>query len=698
MRKYQRRLLWLGISIFGMPFFLPTALGQSSPEAQANFPVTTDWSQHHVVYSRPANREQADLLKRDPRYLQQLSERSQAKLPMSSEVQLGANASLPSKNRRLKRDWAEDMGSGASVGATNYPAKYSFNTKVASCTSDFVVYTTGIFGSAQASILAYNNLYSGCGTVPSAYWAYDTGAKILTSPEFSRDGTQVAFVQSNSLGHGVVVLLKWSPSGSLVTLTRVSRASYPTCVAPCMTTALLATSGGVLNNDTHSSLFYDYSNDVAYVGDDAGWLHKFTPFFLGVPTEVKVGWPVQVNPGASTALNSPVYDFVSGNVFVADKGGFLYRVDSTGAVTTSGQLDHSVSEDGGPGIVQGPIIDPSAGLIYVFATSDGTGSCFGSVDCSGVFKLSTSFVAGNKGTEAVVGGSAPSGTAPEPMYIGAFDSTYDNSTDPPTGNLYVCGNTGGTPVLYQVPINAGVFGTVNSGPDLSSTVTTPCSPVTDVYNPNTSGGATEWIFASVETSGSSSTCSSGGCIFSFKDTPWKASTVYSVGQQVIDTNFQIQVVTVGGTSGGSTPAWSTTLGGTTTDGSVTWIDQGVSSAAPNVWIDSHLYVDGISILDPNQNIQVVTHGGTSGGTIPTFNTTPGATTSDGTTGLVWTNVGAYTVAALPSAGGASGVIIDNTVNTTGYSNVYFSTLSNQTCSTSGGTGGCAVQASQSGLQ
>jgi hypothetical protein len=38
------------------------------------------------------------------------------------------------------------------------------------------------------------------------------------------------------------------------------------------------------------------------------------------------------------------------------------------------------------------------------------------------------------------------------------------------------------------------------------------------------------------------------------------------------------------------------------------------------------------------------------------------------------------------------------VGTGGGSQVYFSTLTDQTCTTSGGTGGCAVQASQSGLQ
>jgi len=49
----------------------------------------------------------------------------------------------------------------------------------------------------------------------------------------------------------------------------------------------------------------------------------------------------------------------------------------------------------------------------------------------------------------------------------------------------------------------------------------------------------------------------------------------------------------------------------------------------------------------------------------------------------------------PAAGGASGIIVDNAGSATGESNIYFSALSNQTCVTSGGSSGCAIQISQS---
>jgi|HubBroStandDraft_1064217.scaffolds.fasta_scaffold00004_145 hypothetical protein len=915
MRRNRQGLLWLGVSILGVLAFSPPLAGQVSGDYKVAGPVTTDWSQQHLIFSKPATAEQARRVEQDPRYWQQLRRQSPARLPelvetpgaLASQLQPGSNTSPASKVPKLNRDWSQDLGTGATVGATNYPAKYSLTTTTASCASaaqpDFAVYATGLAGSAsQASIVAYDNLYSGCSgvalataanfailasstatnagdsvitggnigispgtsltgfppgvltppaveqlgnpvaaqaqadattafnyyqgltggtiiapvmdgltfgpglytagstlalsagatvtlngtgtyifqigstlniagtvllsggatagnviwlvgssatlegtavaagsivayasitldggasvagrvialngavtmidnaittvdTVPSVYWAYNTNAgTVTTSPLFSLDGTQVAFVQTNGAGDGHFVLLRWAASdtdtiANPTTLTRLPTSEYPGCTSPCMTTIRLTAKSGAPTADTNSSIFYDYSNDIAYVGDDSGWLHKFTPVFNGIPTEVRSGgWPVEVNPGAATALTSPVYDKTSGAVFVADNAGFLYQVGpGTPSVTTSGQLDFSSAADGGPGLIEGPVVDATSERVYVFATSDGSGGCPGGTDCTAVYQLAVDFPDGDPGSETVVGSSSLEPTQPSPLYIGGFDSAYENSLNA-TGNLYVCGNTGGPPVLYQIPILAGALGTINVGPVLS-TDTTPCSPVTDVPNPNAAGGPTEWIFASVQNGGSTSACASGGCIFNFKDTPWTASTAYTVGQEVLDTHFQIQVVTKAGTSSASAPDWSTKVGKTTDDGTVHWLDQGVPSAfTPASWAGSQPYAKGNQIL-VNGNIQLVTTAGTSGTGIPTFNATAGGTTHDGTGMLVWTNAGAIATAAMPEAGGTSGIIFDNTVGSgilAGASQIYFSTLGNGTCG-----GGCAVQASQPALQ
>jgi hypothetical protein len=116
------------------------------------------------------------------------------------------------------------------------------------------------------------------------------------------------------------------------------------------------------------------------------------------------------------------------------------------------------------------------------------------------------------------------------------------------------------------------------------------------------------------------------------------------------------------------------------------------------WQASHAYTAGQEILDSNLNIQKVTTPGTSGSSAPTWKTSSG-TTTDGT--VTWTYEGSMGLSAnstaAAEAGGTSGIVIDNTSGTTGASQIYFSTLANgsSACTTSGGTGGCAIQASQS---
>ncbi len=301
---------------------------------------------------------------------------------------------------------------------------------------------------------------------------------------------------------------------------------------------------------------------------------------------------------STTALSGPVYDSTSTRVFVGDASGFLYAVSATGAVTKSFQVAT------GPGIVDGPLVDSSAGQVYAFVSSDMNasasqsacnGTSQGALACNGVIQFPAAFTASTQYTESVVGAHTS-----VTIYIGAFDNLYWSSG---TGNLYVNGinnNTGTSfPKLVRIPINTSGFTTsacqggttlppncssqqcaINIDNPMTSAAATP-APVTEIYN-----NPTDWIFSSV--SGSSS-LSPSGC-------PAGNACVYS---------------------------WNVTaaLG---------------SGAAPS--------------------------------------------------------------AGLIAPGGTSGIVIDNTSATTGASQIYYSTMSNGSCATSGGTGGCAVQASQAALQ
>ncbi len=181
--------------------------------------------------------------------------------------------------------------------------------------------------------------------------------------------------------------------------------------------------------------------------------------------------------------------------------------------------------------------------------------------------------------------------------------------------------------------------------------------------------------------------------------PWNPTTPYIVGQEIL-TGGHIQVAIQNGTSGSTTPGWTGSTGHILTDGTVQWLDQGLLTAGQlGLWTKNTTYTVGTRIVDSNHNIEIVTTAGTTGATVPTWSTTPGTNTTDNT--VTYINAGALPTAALQTTSGTSGVIIDNTVGSgtmAGASQVYFSTLGNQVCTTSGGTGGCAVQASQSALK
>ena len=662
----------------------------------AEMGVPTDWSHRHVIFSQPLNAEQAVRVAADPRYWQQWYRDNMVReAPQRTSAPSGGFAlfqpSVGINAASLQNDWSKDLGTSGTVGAGNFPAKYAFSTTKAKCAPnpDFVVFPTGLLGSStQASIVAFYNIYTGCAGV-KVDWAYDTGGQIITSPVFSQDGTQLAFIQTVGVDDTFFTLLKWKFSGTQtvahpgILTSAGTAAAYASCTTPCMFTIRLKGGDGFFSDDSNSSVFYDYTGDTAWVGDNHGWIHKYHPVFLGAPAEVRSGpWPVQVNPGNPAALASPSHDVSRGNLFVGDAGGFLYKVNTS---TSPGQVIQSAQVDFGTGVDGGPIIDVTSQFVYVFASSDGTKACAGATPCAAVYQFPENFISGATGTKVVVGSAGPSLTPP-PLFDGQFDSAYRNSVTA-SGSFYVCGNSGVAPTLYKIPVTAGVFGTPVTGPAVAS-ASTGCSPITDVLNPNIAGGATEWVYVSTQNSGAGNSCASAGCLMNFKNRPWTAGTAFGAKVEVLDPHFQVQVVKTAGTSGAVAPAWNTTLGGTTNDGTVVWVNQGPHSASHASWAASTHFNVGTEIIDTNKNIQLVTTAGTTGAAHPNWPQGVGAPVPDNT--VRWLNVGPLATVSVSESGGTSGMIMDSTV--IGSDNVYFSTQGTQACSD--GTGGCAVQVPQ----
>jgi hypothetical protein len=583
-----------------------------------------DWTHHHVVFSDPGTIEDALIsgsyyswhsVVTDPRFAHQQNKRNSGVKTLADRDEDGDRRDHERKNRGpgLEKDWSSGILTGT-VQPGTFPAKWSFSTTTASCASDYVVYPTGSAGSpTTASVIAFYNLYSGCGgTVPSVYWAYETLGTVSTSPVLSLDGSQVAFIQVSSTAATLVLLkglknptppvgvtgtvtsgsttvtitagtitaadlglqivgtnipandtiasITGSPATSLtltnaatgsqiaeaLTLTAeapatpglapaVTNANYRACTAPCMTTLLLSGS----HNDTFSSPFCNYSGDTLYVGDDSGNLHEFTGVFKGTPAETTTSWPVVLN--AANKVTSPVYDGVSGYVFVGDTGGILYAVGTGNQGTTSGNK-HGTSSALGGAMIDAPLLDINAARVYVFVTTNSGGN-------NAVFQFSTNFTTGS-GNGAVTGTTVGTGGAVGQqyyLYAGNFDNVYYQSAAH-SGNLWVVGNTGavGGGALYRINIAANAMAASSV-----STVTVNSrhqpwpSPLTEfcanglsacVSNGTNTTTGTDYVFFSVN-HGSVTGCtntSGNGCVLAYNVTAPATPTQAGSGLNVID--------------------------------------------------------------------------------------------------------------------------------------------------------------------
>ncbi len=131
--------------------------GQAAKPAPQGIP--TDWTHQHVIFSRPATVKQIGQVTADPRYWQQFYRQTVPRVlsdPAMSGDESSMNLGFPGTGgRKVHRDWSRNLGSGATVGAGNYPAKYSFKINTANCgsatTPDLVVFNTGSVGFGNAS-------------------------------------------------------------------------------------------------------------------------------------------------------------------------------------------------------------------------------------------------------------------------------------------------------------------------------------------------------------------------------------------------------------------------------------------------------------------------------------------------------------------------------------------------------------------
>jgi hypothetical protein len=436
-----------------------------------------DWSSRQVHYPRGTSLAALALSQRDPRaywnYLNLVNKVNAALI--ANRTRVGQPPIRRPRHIIREIDWSVPLGP-AGTAANQYPAKYSYDVNATpDCTNDFVVFSINTAPTAaQANIAAFNNLYSGSspagicsGTTANVYWAYQVGAsRVATSPAVSLDGTKVAFVENSN--PAVFHVLTWTANtGS------VFAPATPATISDVTLT------GGTTDPD--SSPFIDYYGDAAYVGTNNGDLFKISGVFKGTPALAGAPWPIT---GLGAALTSPVVDFKTGNIFVADSAGRLYGFTSAGAAITGSPATIGSGRAHG-GIADPPLVDALNGLLYVVTGEDSTrtSAIVAQLSTSNISSMVTAAIGLNNIT------NIHSPAFNEPYYSG-------NANMPGTTQewfLYACGLANGpivtSPVLYRV----GFTGTLPAPPVMNSAVDATtvslsnnnaeqCSPLTEFAN------------------------------------------------------------------------------------------------------------------------------------------------------------------------------------------------------------------------
>ncbi len=482
--------------------------------------IPHDWTERHLIFSRQALTEHPELARMEPRLLFQAMR--QQHVPSQSRPTEENN--VPASGEQ--RDWNVPLGAGR-VALGMSPAKYGFDsTAPPSCANDYVLFGLNVAGvtGGQASLVAYNNLYSGtggyCGTSgPTVLFAYNTttaAGKIQTSPVLSLDGTQVAFVES-AAGSSVFHVVKWATGAG--NGTSATNSAAPGNGNSATETSLTYAAA----NNTRSAPWVDYINDAAYVGADDGKLYKISPVFNGTPALAGAPWPLTIANGRR--LTAPVLDPRTQNIFIGDSQGFLWQVSLTN-LGTKKSLAVGSAGNRNPAIFDGPLVDVNSNTIFAVSSNDGTSAVVVQADTPTLTQMTRGRI--GKGSTGTPGSSVN-------LYDGTFNNNYYNN--PASGYLFVCGTGGAdtTPWRYLFGFTGVKMNTsASASSQILNSTRSRCSPITEFFNPNIGASGTDFFFW-----GMTADCTgagTSGCVFSRTTTDVVTSVNEGGGTSVVITD------------------------------------------------------------------------------------------------------------------------------------------------------------------
>jgi len=484
-----------------------------------------DWTHDHTLYPRVGPMNRLIALQNDRRAIQHWEEsyRKDYARWRGGEGEGEGHRSHHHNQSSMKRDWA--IFTGGTVGGTlfsgssnnsAYSAKWTFDinenltgasANTGACASDYLVApvntisagvsTTGI---GQPDIVGLNNLYSGpagppvpptgttgicnrgtpaatddgvSATVLFSYAIIADDGLVTTSPVTSFDGNLIAFVEVGSVGGTAHFhVLHWNAGdganplhdqdvSTFLTAPITTFVSSPPAAGQVTDLPLTTTVGTGL--DSISSPYVEYSDDVAYVGNDGGMIFKIKNVFC--PTWAPCNGSVPPPPSLDTTFGTggsiqlPCTGMVSGitvdgsggNIFAGCSDGFLYEISPTGTVLSSLQIGDGNGTNGG--IVDAPTLDEVNGWVYVE-----TGSCVSTL--TGCTTGGVGF-----GAPALVQASMSNLATPSAAYLGPFtgvptDVNPVNVHAPAFNDAYFTSPSSGNWILYDYASDNGNGGEI----------------------------------------------------------------------------------------------------------------------------------------------------------------------------------------------------------------------------------------------
>jgi hypothetical protein len=721
MKPNSLRRGWLALFLVGAAIVIALVVVRATSAQNGPVPMATDWSHRHLIFSQPRSLFEAFKLSSNPRYVQQWIRRNAEKKGDREGWRHRHSEPDP-----LTGDWNVYLGNLGTVGAGNYPAKFSFDITAASCTApqpDFVVYNTNLAGSATAIAAIDTGTFSIRPVTGSTITIVNGANTLVMIAQAANANLTPGIGTFNRAGGGLgatnlAAAINIAGNGDFVGVSATSAGAVVTITA---TTA--GTAGNSITVDSSTTPASNFLWTFGNLVDGASGVATVTAFDNlyssctgAVPSPY---WAYNTGTGATAATS----------VVLAKDGSQVAFVQNVGAGGVGAQLV-VLKWAAGTSSVNSPEDLTGAGTNVSNALYRAcTAPCMTTINFSGGVTnvdtnsspfydydpgIDTLYVGDNVGRlhqfKGVFVGtpaetiSAGADVWPAVVSAGVLTSpVFDSSV----GGIFVADN-GETLHRVDQTIGSGAGGVV-------STAVLGTSGITDSPTVDSSIGNV-YVFVRADTTGGVAK-RAVVCKFSTSFAAAAPCNAASANQAAVASNNTAPAVrffagdfddlyfsSINGT--GNLYVCSTALQGGVTRTALWQIPitagvlgtpvQGPQLTTANVECSS------VSEFKNGATDRIFVSVVNSGQITPQINcpTNTGCIMSfDITTATGW-GTGTATTGTASVAGGASGVIIDSSSGTAGSSQIYFTPLAVGNCTTAAGQGrgGCAVQASQSAIR